>query len=75
MKSTGRVKGHLMTRRNLDPDLTRRDDGAYWAAALVLAIRAGDIARADTARQNLRRLGYRVDLTQEQARKAVRHDR
>lgn len=50
-----------MTRRSLDYDVTRRDDGPYWAAALVLALRAGDKDRAVTARRNLRRLGYRLD--------------
>ncbi len=63
-----------MTRREMDPDVTRRDDGPYWAAALVLAIRAGDKPRAAAARQHLRRLGYRIDLADEK-RKAVRHDR
>jgi hypothetical protein len=59
-----------MTRLTIDPDVTRRDDGAYWAAALVLAIRAGDRERAETARQNLRRLGYQLDLASPE-RKAV----
>jgi hypothetical protein len=52
-----------MTRqKQFDPDVTRHDDGAYWAAALVLAIRAGDKARARTARHHLRRLGYALDV-------------
>jgi hypothetical protein len=62
-----------MTRRTIDPDVTRRDDGAYWAAALVLALRAGDTARARSARKHLRRLGYRLDLAD--PRKGVRDDR
>ena len=65
-----------MARRTFDPDVTRRDEGAYWAAALVLAIRAGDRARADLARKHLRRLGYRLEVVQEQQTgKAVRRDR
>lgn len=39
-----------------------RDDGAYWAAALVLAHRANDQARARLAHRRLRRLGYRFEL-------------
>lgn len=53
-------------------DLTQRDDAAYWAAALVYAIKAADQPRTETARQNLRRLGY--DLQQfpkRERRKAV----
>jgi hypothetical protein len=41
----------------LDPDLTRRDEAPYWAAALVLAIRAGDAGRAGRAQRELKRLG------------------
>ena len=29
----------MQMKRTIDPDVTRRDDGPYWAAALVLAIR------------------------------------
>jgi hypothetical protein len=58
-----------MTRQSLDPDVTRRNDGAYWGAALVLAMRAGDNARADLARRHLRRLGYRLDAPRRQASK------
>lgn len=47
----------------LDPDVTRRDDGAYWAAAAVLADQAGDHRRTDEARQQLDRLGYRIDVS------------
>jgi hypothetical protein len=48
-------------RRRFDPDVTRRDDAAYWAAALVLALRADDEGRAQEARRELERLGF--DLT------------
>ena len=51
-----------MTRRMIDPDMTRRDDGAYWAAALVVAIQAGDSERQSLARDHLHRLGCRVDV-------------
>jgi hypothetical protein len=51
-----------MTRRIIDPDIARPDDGAYWAAALVVAIQAGDAGRQALARDHLRRLGYRVDV-------------
>jgi hypothetical protein len=44
-------------REVLDPDLTRRDEAPYWAAALVLAIRSGDADRAGRAQRELRRLG------------------
>jgi hypothetical protein len=53
-----------MSRASFDPDLTRRDDPAYWAAAAVVADRAGDTGRAKTARVALRRLGYRLDPDQ-----------
>lgn len=58
-----------MTRRRIDPDVTRRDDGAYWAAAMVLAIRARDRRRIETARRHLRRLGYRLDVARPDATK------
>ena len=51
-----------MTRRTIDPDVTRHDDGAYWAAALMVAIQARDAERQALARDHLRRLGYRVDV-------------
>jgi hypothetical protein len=47
-------------RKRIDPDLTRRDEAPYWAAALVLAIRAGDASRADKARSELERLGVNL---------------
>jgi hypothetical protein len=56
-----------MTRRHIDPDLTRRDEGPYWAAALVIAIRAGDRQRQKVARSHLRRLGYRLDVIESKA--------
>ncbi len=62
-----------MTRREIHPDLTRRDDAAYWAAAMVVAIRAGDSARVEMASENLRRLGYHLDVCQPKA-KEVPHD-
>lgn len=46
---------------HFDPDETRKHDGAYWAAAAIVADRAGDTDRAELARKNLRRLGYRMD--------------
>jgi hypothetical protein len=64
-----------MTKRVVNPDLTRRDDGAYWAAALVLAIRANDRLRADRARRHLRRLGYQIDIARPHIGKAVRRAR
>ncbi len=44
--------------RHFDPDKTQRDDGPYWAAAMVLAIRDGDHRRAAIAQAHLTRLGY-----------------
>lgn len=65
-----------MTQRDFDPDVTQRDSGPFWAAALVLAIRSGDVPRAEAAREHLRRLGYRVNFTEQaQAGKAVHDDR
>ncbi len=61
-----------MTRR-FDPDVTRHDDAAYWAAAMVAAIRAGDAARVETAERNLRRLGYELRVCQPK-RQGVQHD-
>lgn len=58
-----------MPRKTFNPDLAQRDDGPFWAAALVLAIRDGDKARADLAREHLRRLGYRVELAADVDRK------
>ncbi len=51
-----------MTRQMIDPDFTRHDDGAYWAAALVVAIQARDAERQALARNHVSRLGYRIDV-------------
>jgi hypothetical protein len=51
-----------MARPNLNPDVTRRADAPYWAAATVLALQDGDEARAEIARRHLRRLGYTVGM-------------
>ena len=58
-----------------DPDRSRFDDGPYWAAALVLAIRANDRKRAALARRRLRTLGFKVDVTRHAVRKAVARGR
>jgi hypothetical protein len=42
----------------IDPDATHKEDAAYWAAALVRAIQNRNKRNAQTARANLRRLGY-----------------
>jgi hypothetical protein len=55
----------------LNPDVTRRDDGAYWAAAMVLALKADDRNRANEARRQLRRLGYRIELAEPRRGKAA----
>jgi len=49
-----------MTRANetFNPDLTRRDDAAYWSAAVIHAIQANDLAREEKAKLELRRLGF-----------------
>ena len=44
----------------LDPDVGRRDDSGYWAAALVLAMKNGNRANERSARANLKRLGFDV---------------
>jgi hypothetical protein len=59
-----------MSRSTFDPDVIRRDDPAYWAAAAVLADRAGDTARASSAREALRRLGYRLESNRQLDRSA-----
>jgi hypothetical protein len=43
---------------NFNPDLTRRDDAAYWSAAVIYAIRAGDKEREEKAKRELHRLGF-----------------
>lgn len=57
--------------RHFDPDVTRRDEAPYWAAALAVAIRAGDHERVELARANLKRLKCPIDLA---SRKGVRND-
>ncbi len=42
-------------------DFARRNDAAYWAAAAILAHLAGDAKRIQLVRNQLRRLGYRVE--------------
>ncbi len=64
-----------MKRLEFDPDVTRRDDAPYWAAAMVLALRAGNAKRIADTRRNLKRLGYAVDVASGLKRKAVRDDR
>lgn len=49
-----------MSTSKIDPDGSRRDDPAYWAAALVLAIQNRNAANEKTARDQLKRLGYRL---------------
>ena len=44
----------------IDCDSMRRDDPAYWACALAMAMRDGDRTREATTRESLRRLGYDV---------------
>ncbi|HEY7090598.1 MAG TPA: hypothetical protein VH518_21040 [Tepidisphaeraceae bacterium] len=44
-----------------DPDITRRDDPAYWAAAQLVAMRSNDEQREKVARENLARLGFKID--------------
>jgi hypothetical protein len=61
-----------MADRSIDPDCTRRDDAPYWAAALALAIRAGDSSRAALARRELARLGMDLAVASRRAAKAVR---
>lgn len=47
-----------MSKQKIDPDQLRRDDPAYWAAALVLAIKSGNRGNELSARANLKRLGF-----------------
>ena len=46
--------------KEFDPDIGRRDDSGYWAAALVLAIKNGNRSNELSARENLKRLGFDV---------------
>lgn len=65
-----------MRRRTMDPDVTWRNDAPYWAAALVLAIRAGDKTRIEEARRELARLGIYLTTASamEPTSKPVRRD-
>jgi hypothetical protein len=60
----------MRKRRSFDPDVVGRDDSAYWAAALVLALRARDVERAELADRNLRRLGCPVEWTRPKPNKS-----
>jgi len=64
-----------MKRLDFDPDVTRRDDAPYWAAAMVLALRAGNAKRIAEARQQLQRLGYSVGTATDLKRKRVQNAR
>jgi len=44
----------------IDPDLICKDDPAYWACALVLAIRNANKCKERVARRELTRLGFDV---------------
>lgn len=55
-----------------DPDVTRDFDAAYWGAALVLALRAGNRRRAELARRKLLRLGFRFRIISYADRRAAR---
>ncbi len=54
-----------------DPDVTRRDEAPYWAAALVHAIRSGNTDRKNTALENLRRLGMPLTVGEPRKRKGA----
>jgi hypothetical protein len=60
-----------MAKWTFDPDVTRRDDAAYWAAAVVVASRAGNVERAEYARRQLRRLGFQLKVARPQPRKGA----
>jgi hypothetical protein len=47
-----------MSKAKIDPDVTRKNDPAYWAAALVLAIQNANTQNEQSARRQLKRLGY-----------------
>jgi hypothetical protein len=60
----------------IDPDLAHRNDAAYWAAALVLAIENRNAMNEKTARENLSRLGYSLERASKlspQESKGVKH--
>ncbi|MGD0766976.1 MAG: hypothetical protein ABSB42_02005 [Tepidisphaeraceae bacterium] len=46
---------------------TRRDEDAYWAAALALAIPAGDRKRTNAPRRHRRRLCYCMEVAWRQS--------
>lgn len=48
------------TMPRIDPDRICKDDPAYWACALVLAIRNANQRKERVARRELRRLGFDV---------------
>jgi hypothetical protein len=48
---------------DFDPDVTRREDPAYWAASCVIALRSKDTARAAHAQRQLARLGVNAKFT------------
>lgn len=54
-----------MSKPKIDPDVIGREDPAYWAAALVLAIQNRNLTSEETARLNLARLGFRLCLASE----------
>lgn len=58
-----------MTRRDIDPDVTRHNDAPYWGAVLAMALRDRHTARAAKARKALQRLG--ILMTARPARKGV----
>lgn len=56
-----------MARPLLDPDSALADDPSYWAAALLLAIRANDQEREEKTRRQLARLGFQIVRTRPDA--------
>ncbi len=58
-----------MSNKKSDPNKSRKDDPAYWAAALVLAIKSGNRVNEKSARRNLRRLRFDVVAIESRERK------
>jgi polyhydroxyalkanoate synthesis regulator phasin len=56
-----------MRKDTLDPDNTQRRSAPYWGAVLTMAIRDGDVERAEKARAALRRLGIDADAKRRKA--------
>lgn len=56
-----------MSKAKIDPDVTRKDDPAYWAAALVLAIQNQNKPNERSARRELQRLGFTLTRASELA--------